>query len=104
MFRNRHASGLIVVDDDRAVLANVDAIGAGSQLKVRGELERAYDFGVCPLGEGPPRGLGRGEPAGELLEGRPPEGLHARGAAKLLEGTIREGKQLGVNVGRQTVG
>src|SRR4029453_2359706 len=103
LFRNRHTAGLVVVNGDRAVFADIDAVGAGSELKARGKLKRTLHLRMRARRESPPRRLGRGEPARELLEGRPPESLHARRAAKLLERLVRHGDELAVNVRRQVV-
>src|SRR6185437_13258013 len=100
MTRQRRPAGLVVVDDNRAVLADVNPVGASGQFEARGKRERAFDLRVRARGECPPRRLGRGEPEGELLEGRPPKGFHSWRAAKLIESTIGEGDQLSVDVCR----
>src|SRR5262245_16856800 len=100
MGRKGRPAGLVVVDDDRAVFANVDAVGASGQLEARGKRERAFHLRVGVRGEFSPRWLGRGEPARELLEGRPPKGFHTRRAAKVIESTIGEADQLSVDVRR----
>src|SRR6266508_5876653 len=98
---DRHAPGLVVVDHDRTVLADVDAVGAGSQPKAWRDwkVKRAIDLRAGAGSESPPRGLSRREPAGELLEGRPPEGFDPRRAAKLGEGLVGDSDELGEDVG-----
>ena len=55
------------------------------------------------LHAGAPRALGVGEPFGEAVEARRPEGRDARRAGELLQPRLGEGDQLGADVLRQPV-
>src|SRR5262249_36812903 len=104
MTRQRRLAGLVVVDHDRAVFADVATVGPSGQVQAGVKISSAVYLGVCACGEGPSPRLGRGEPGGELMEGRPPEGLDAGRATELGESLVCETDQLDIDVRRQGVG
>ena len=97
--------GLVVVEDDAAVLAKIDAVGANAEAEAsfHREVKLAVDFRRDLDDAAAPRRLGFGKPLGEAREARPPKRLDPRRAAKRGKVSVRARDQLGFDVVRQAV-